>query len=198
VVNGCEGERLTATELKRRFARNLDMLINLIGLSRKDAAHGIGIAHKLVLRLVSAEISRTDERNIENLTRIATYFALPGVDDLWDANLLRRLLAPHGNSGFVAKFRPRLLAERERRMAEDHALKHNDLAHLNRALGFDEASPPLTGPYADKVRAILASPQASQFRRLIDDYFQLATRLVESPVEGRGKEESRRAVPASR
>ncbi len=178
VVNDREGERLTATELKQRFARNFDMLLSLVGLNRKEAAQEIGLAHKFVLRLVSAGISRTDQRNLENLRRIASYFALPGVDCLWNANLLRQLLATEGSSDFVERFRPRLLAERERRLAEERALGHDEQALLSRALGFGDAPLPLTGPYADKVRAILASSQAQQFRRLIDDYFQLATRLA--------------------
>ncbi len=76
-----QDERLTTDEKKSRFARNFDRLINLIGMSRKAIADEIGIAHKLVLRLVSTGVSRTDERNIEGLTKIAAFFALPSVDD---------------------------------------------------------------------------------------------------------------------
>ncbi len=151
-------------------------------MSRKGVADEIGIMHKLVLRLVSAGVSRTDDRNVESLTRIATYFALPNVDDFWRADLLLRLLSAK-DGGFVEKFRPRLLAERERRLAEERARSHDELALLSRALGFEAAPPMLTGPWAEKVAAILASPKAEQFKRLIDDYHQLA--LVTSSVEGR-------------
>jgi hypothetical protein len=175
-------ERLTPEERKRRFATNLDMLIRLVGLSRVEAAHEIGLKHKLVLRLVSAGVSRSDDRNRDSLTRIAVYFALPSVDDLWRADLLRLVLSADPDNGFVEKFRPRLLAERERRVAEERALGQDELTLLSRALGFDSAAPALTGPIAAKIVMILASPKGEQFRRLIDDYHQLA--LVTGSVEG--------------
>src|ERR1019366_6553473 len=58
-------ERLTPQELKKRFASNLD--------------RPIGIPYKLMQRLASAGVSRTDERNVESLTRIKDYFTLLGV-----------------------------------------------------------------------------------------------------------------------
>lgn len=177
-----EEDRLTTDERKRRFARNLDRLIGLVGLSRKAVAEEIGITHKLVLRLVSTGVSRTDDRNVESLTRIAAYFALPSVNDLWRAGLLRRLLSAK-DGGFIERFRPRLLAERERRLAAIQMGGEDELALLSRALGFENAVPPLTGPWADKVAAILASPKAGQFKQLIDDYFQIA--LVTGSGEGR-------------
>jgi hypothetical protein len=86
-----------------------------------------------------------------------------------------------GQSGFIDKFRPRLLAERERRLAEERTRSPDELAPLNRALGFESTAQPLTGPWADKVAAILASPKGEQFKRVIDDYYQLA--LVAGSVE---------------
>ena len=166
-------DRLATKERKRLFAENLDMLIGLVGMNRKEAADAIGIAHKLVRRLVSAGVGRKDARNIESLTRIVAYFVLPSIDDLWRADLLRRLLSTNEGHGFVEKFRPRLLVERERRLAEEQARSHEELGLLSRALGF-ETAPPLTGPYADKVAQILASAKAEQFKRMIDDYFELA------------------------
>ena len=169
-----QDERLTPDERKRRFARNLDRLIGLVGLSRVDAAHEIGVRHKLVLRLVNAGVSRTDDRNTENLTRIAAYFALPSVTDLWSVDLLQLVLSADRSSGFVEKFRPRLLAEREKRLAEARARSHEELALLSRALGFDSEPPSLTGPIAEKIIAILASPKGEQFKRVVEDYFELA------------------------
>ena len=168
-----EGERLTTEERKRRFARNLDSLIGLLGMSRREVADEIGIPHKLVLRLVSTGVSRTDSRNVESLRRIASYFGVASVDDLWRADLLLRLLSTK-EGGFVEKFRPRLLAERERQLAEEGSRTPDELALLSRALGFESAPPTLIGPWAAKVAAILASPKAAQFKRLIDDYYQLA------------------------
>ena len=171
-----QGERLTPEERKRRFANNLDMLVRLVGLSRKGTADEIGIAHKLVLRLVSAGISRRHERNFESLTKIAAYFALTSVDDLWRADLLQLVLPADGGRGFVEKFRDRLLAERQRRLAVERVPGHDELALLSRALGYEVITPTLTGDLAEKIAAILASPKAEQFRRVIDDYHELAIR----------------------
>src|SRR5947209_1770732 len=70
-------ERLTTEELKSRFATNLDRLIGLLGITRKQAASDIGITYKLVRRLVSAGVSRADERSKDDVAKIAAFFALP-------------------------------------------------------------------------------------------------------------------------
>jgi hypothetical protein len=164
-------ERLTAEERKRLFASNLDRLIRLVGMNRKEVADEIGITHILVLRLVSAGISRVDPRNIKTLTKIASFFALPSVDDFWRVDLVRRLLSPTEGDSFVKRFRPRLLAERERRLVEAQRHSEDELALLSLALGFQDVRTTLTGPLAEKIDAILASGKAEQFKRLIDDYF---------------------------
>jgi len=47
-------------------------------------------------------------------------------------------------------------------------------------------------PYAEKVAVILASPKADTFKRLIEDYYELATRdTTDLPAASR---ESRRAA----
>lgn len=182
-------ERLTAEELKERFAANLDRLIGLVGLTRKDAAREVGIPYKLMRRLVSAGVSRPDERSAENLNRLAAYFALPDVDHFWKGDLLVRLLTTDAGRAFVEKFKDRLLAEREKRLAGARVVGHEELALLGRALGVEDADvPPLTGPYAEKVAVILASAKADTFRRVIDDYYELVRRLASDPDERRGGE----------
>ncbi len=189
VVTSEEGEseeRLTLTELKKRFAGNLDSLLKIIGLNRKQAAREIGVAEKLMRRLASAGVSFVEERNAENLSMIADYFALPGVDHLWRVNLVRRLLTTEDGEGFVEKFRNRLLAERERRLAAARVVGEEEMTLVGRALGVEDAEqPPLIGPNADKVAAILASPKADTFQRVIDDYYELVRRHVSDPDEDR-------------
>jgi hypothetical protein len=180
---GHEAERLTPEEKKRLFARNLDRLLRLAGLSRKAAAEEIGVDYKVLRRFVSEGVGKIVRPNQAILTRIAAYFVLPGVEDLWRTDLLARLLCSEEGQGFVEKFRPRLMAERERRLAEEGSSSHDELALLSRALGFERAAPPLTGPWADKVAAILASPKAEHFKRLIDDYHQFA--LASGSAKGR-------------
>jgi transcriptional regulator with XRE-family HTH domain len=169
-----EEQRVGTEERRRLFARNLDRLIALVGMTRREVADQAGIAHKLVLRLVSSGVSKTDPRNVESLRRIAAFFALPGVSDFWRSDLLRRLLSTDEKGGFIAKFRNRLLAERERRLAEERAASQEELVLLSRALGLEAPAPALHGPLAQKVAAILASPRAEQFRLLVNDYHELA------------------------
>lgn len=167
-----EGARLTTEERKKLFARNLDRLISIVGMSRKEIADEIGIQHKLVLRLVSDGVSRLDERSMDDLNMIGNYFALPSIEAFWNTDLLGMVLV--SGSDFVKKFQNRLQKEREKRLANEPARGLDELTLLSRALGFESASPPLTGHWADKVRVILASPKAEQFKRLINDYHELA------------------------
>lgn len=179
-----EAERLTTEEKKRLFARNLDRLLGLTGLSRIAAAEEIGVDYKVLRRFVSDGVGKIVRPNEAILTRIAAYFVLPSVEDLWRLDLLPRLLATEDGQGFVEKFRSRLVAERERRLAEERAERHDELALLSRALGCDSGVQPFTGPWADKVRAILASPKGKQFKRVINDYHQLALTSGASGIAG--------------
>lgn len=170
-------EPLDADERRERFATNLDRLIGIVGLSRKDAARETGIPYKLMRRLVSAGVAVVGARNQEALKSIASYFALPSANHLWRNDLFRRMLTTDEGSGFVEKFRQRLLAEHERRVAGARVIGHEELLLLGRALGVEGADlSPLTGPYADKVTAILASAKADTFKRIIDDYHEIVLR----------------------
>lgn len=180
---GHEAERLTSQEKKRLFAQNLDRLLGLAGLSRKAAAEEMGVDYKVLRRFVSEGVGKVVRPNESILTRIAAYFVLPSVEDLWRSDLLPLLLATDAGHEFVEKFRPRLVAERERRLAKERDRSHDELTLLNRALGFQSAAQPFTGPWAEKMRAILASQKAEQFKRLINDYHQLVLRT--DAAEGR-------------
>ena len=130
-------DQLTTEEWRQRFAKNLDDLLRLTGLSRKDAAKAIGIPYTLMRRLVSAGVSRTDERGKDDLMRIADFFTLVDVSRLWRGDLRRLLLDPHEGQAFIQKFRRALRTEWERQSAESHLPKFDELAFLSRALGFD-------------------------------------------------------------
>ncbi len=183
-------DRLTPQELKQRFASNLDRLIGILGQTRKQASQEIGIPYKLVRRLASAGVSCTDERNIASLTRIVRHFALPGVEHLWRDDLLRLLLTTGEGAGFVKKFRDLLVAERERRLAAARVVGQEEVVLVGRALGVadEPPPPPLIGPNADKAAAILASPKADTFQRLIDDYYELVRQAAKSRADDRGDE----------
>jgi hypothetical protein len=188
-------ERLTPQELKKRFANNLDRLLGIVGLSRKDAAREVGIPYKLMRRLASAGVSFAEERNAESLSKIADFFTLPSVDDLWTANLVQRLLTTGEGSRFVKKFRDRLLDERERRVAAARVVGHDEVMLVGRALGVEDANvTPLSGADAEMVAAILASPKADTFRRVIGDYYELINRPAgDSDEERTAKKSAARA-----
>jgi hypothetical protein len=171
---------------KQTFAKNIDGLLNLLGLSRKDAAEQIGVTYKLIRRLVSAGISRPDDRNRDNLLAITRFFALPSIQHLWHENLVDDLLAQEEGLPFVEKFRPQLLRSREDQMAKLIDVDDKRLERLHRALGFTIAMglPIAMRPDAagagplEKVKAILASDEAlvQHFPKVIEAYYQLATR----------------------
>ncbi len=88
---------------------------------------------------------------------------------------------------FVNKFRHRLLAERERRVAAARAFDREEVRLVGRALGVEEPGPvALTGPEAERVAAILASPRAGTFRRLVNDYYELIGRGTGDPDRRHG------------
>ncbi len=76
-------ERLSPEQRKRMFAKNLDALLEVTGMQRKEAAEQIGLPYKLIRRLVSSGVSRVDARNEDNLEKIVAYFGLSGPDELW-------------------------------------------------------------------------------------------------------------------
>jgi hypothetical protein len=193
VVGGGNGgeERLTPPELKKRFATNLDALLGITGLSRKDAATEVGIEYKLMRRLVSAGVSFVEDRNRDTIDRLRTFFALPGNNYLWRAGLVRFLLTSLKGRPFIDKLRHRLLAERERRLAAARAVDHEEVALVGKALGVGDADPPpLRDPLAEKVAAILASDKAGTFRRIINDYYQLVKRHDPETQVGSGEGEA--------
>lgn len=160
-------------ELKQRFASNLDRLLGIVGLTRRDAAVEIGISYPLLKRLVTAGVSRPDPRNRQSMSRMVNFFRIENVDDLWRTDLISRLLT---DEAFVTMFRERMLVVRERRLVEMGPVRREELVFLNRALGFKEPpAAPLIGPSAEKVAAIIASPKGETFQRVIDDYYAMVT-----------------------
>lgn len=97
---------LTAEERKQVFIRNLNQLLDVLGVNRKAAAEAIQIPYRWVRRVVTSGISRPDERNQEALERLVSYFALPGIEALWTPNLVAALIASEQGRPFVEKFGP--------------------------------------------------------------------------------------------
>ncbi len=162
------------SERKQQFACNLDQLLKLVGLSRKEAAEEMDLQYKLIRRLVSAGVSRSDDRNKESLDKIVRYFALTGVSDLWIANLIPWLLGSDEGMGFVSKFRSRLASHREEQLHTAGQIDQEQLRLLGEALGLEAVSvESVVSSYLAKARTILSSDKADQFKQLIDDYHEL-------------------------
>jgi len=78
----------------RRLSQNLDRLLALKGLGRKEAAEAIGVPYKWLRRAVSQGLGRPDQRNAPHLQRVTTFFGLRRIDDLWRPSLVELRLAP--------------------------------------------------------------------------------------------------------
>lgn len=168
-------EGLPPKELKKRLANNLDSLLRVLGLSRKDAAAEIGISYPLMRRLATAGVSRLDDLNREALSSVANYFCV-SIDLLWIADLRRWLLTPGNPTKFAEKFRDRLIAEQQRRQSALGPAEKEDLALIGQAFGGEPAPLTLPAEVTGKVLVILNSGKGRQFRNLIEDYFEFVTR----------------------
>ena len=162
-------ERLAPSERKRIFAHNFDQLIRIVGLKRNEAAEQIGIPYPLIRRLASAGVSRLDARNEENILKIVEFFVLRDHYELWQPTLLSWLLNPEYDTRFFDRFRDNLA-----RVLYQKTPNAQKIDQLSRTLisGILGSEPSSTGYWA-KVEAIMASPKAEQFERLIDDYHEL-------------------------
>jgi DNA adenine methylase len=77
----------------RRLAQNLDRLLALNGLGRKEAAEAIGVPYKWLRRAVSQGLARPDQRNAARLESVTAFFGLRRIDDLWQPSLVELRLA---------------------------------------------------------------------------------------------------------
>ena len=169
-------ERLTTSEMKSRFARNLDRLLGIVGLSRKEAADETGIDYRVIRRLVSDGISRIDERGEPDLQRLIKFFHLKNETDLWAFDLLPKLLTTEYGTTFVQRFRSRLEGTLSQRLVEASNPEYDEVAMLRIALG--HSRPTKNGNMEAenrKIAVILSSDKAEHFRNLIDDYFDFVT-----------------------
>jgi len=77
----------------RRLSQNLDRLLALKRLGRKEAAEAIGVPYTWLRRAVSQGLAKPDQRNAAHLQRVATFFGLRRIDDLWRPSLVELRLA---------------------------------------------------------------------------------------------------------
>lgn len=71
------------------FARNLDRLTVMNGLSRKEAAEKVGADYLWYRRAVTDGLSRISKRTRPILEKIVEVFGLTTVDDLWERDLIQ-------------------------------------------------------------------------------------------------------------
>ncbi len=76
------------------LAQNLDRLLALKGLGRKEAAEAIGVPYKWLRKAVSQGLARPDRRNTDRLQQVAAFFGLTKFEDLWRPSLVQLRLAP--------------------------------------------------------------------------------------------------------
>ena len=95
---------LSTAKRKRIFSCNLGQLLDVLGVNRKTASEQIQVSYRWIRRMVSAGISRPDKRNLDNLERVASHFALPNIRFLWRPDLVAELIASEDARTFVEKF----------------------------------------------------------------------------------------------
>jgi DNA adenine methylase len=76
------------------LAQNLDRLLALKGLGRKEAAEAIGVPYKWLRKAVSQGLARPNQRNADHLQKVTAFFGLTRIEDLWRPSLVELRLAP--------------------------------------------------------------------------------------------------------
>lgn len=157
-----------------RFAENLDGLLGVVGFGRKEAAERIGIDYRFVRRLVSAGVSRPDERTYQNLRKIKDFFGLPTMADLWRADLVPWLLTAKEGHPFVSRFREEL-DDQLRRLRELHPESEVErIRLLEEALGqVTTVKLQRRGWEHELLAALLNSENADTVRTILRDYGKL-------------------------
>jgi hypothetical protein len=129
-----------AERRKKRFAANLQQLVEAAGLNLKQAAEEIGVPYPWVRRTATAGVARSDEKNRTTLERLAAYFALPSIDHLWHNQLVIQLLASPEGEEFVSRFHGSLTAIHAADTAKLESVDRRRLAALKEALKIKEVS----------------------------------------------------------
>lgn len=164
-----------AAENKKIFASNLDWLLRVTGLSRKQASKAIGVDYQVLRRLVTAGVSRPDKRNEEVLDRIRKYFQLNSTAELWLESLGQTLLSEEDTGArFVKKFRDRLVQH----FSNASAFTLTEGEWLTESLGQPKKETTKQDKsqraLMRKVEFILSSSIGSRFEAVVRDYYTLA------------------------
>jgi hypothetical protein len=69
------------------FAGNLRNLISQSGLTEDEAWEVIGVERRWLRRVMKSGLRRIDRRSHQHLKRVAHYFGLKRLEDLWEADL---------------------------------------------------------------------------------------------------------------
>jgi len=83
-------EKATEQEWNDRqvFARNLDNLIQMKGLTLKNTADKIGADYQWIRRIVTRGMVRITEENRPYLKKLARLFEVSRIEDLWNPDLI--------------------------------------------------------------------------------------------------------------
>lgn len=162
---------MTPSKLKKQFAKNFDFLLKITCLSRKQAAEEMDISYKLVRRLASAGVSRIDNRNKENLSKIASFFSIQ-IEDFWIENFVELILRSDRGKHFVSRFHEELKCYQNKQSGKIEEIDQFQLQLVSDALANEVQSD--DEMVLNQVRVILKSDRAEQFKCLINDYCELA------------------------
>ena len=88
------------TQARRHvFARNLDLLLRLLGRTRKQAADEAGVPYQWLRERATAGLERAGAWNVNHLRRLARWLGLNDYRALWENELIRWAVNPAHRSG---------------------------------------------------------------------------------------------------
>ena len=175
---------LTPEQRKDTFVCNLRQLLDLIGGSRKIAAYQMDVSYRWLRRMVSAGVSRPDERSRTSLQKLAAYFALPNIDALWKPNLVASLIDSEDGKPFVERFGANVARLVNEQMTQSGTTDQS-LVNIWRSVHSEQGQEQAMR-YEDKLDALVATERHDALKELDAELKQLdaiCKRLVEEAYE---------------
>ncbi|WDI43705.1 hypothetical protein [Bremerella sp. P1] len=172
---------------RQTFMQNLNQLLEVARMNRKESAETIGVPYKWLRRMVSTGLVRSDERNLADLQKVTTFFAVPELDDLWRPHLVCWLVESDSGEAFWDKFEKNLFSiwselEQALRAIDQQLLRTlrwhcRERSVSDDAIAFHPSSDVVSDE--EKVQQILASDKADHFKDFINVYYEAITSSIE-------------------
>jgi len=168
---------------RQTFVKNVNQLLEVARLKRKEAAEAVGVPYKWLRRMVTTGLLRSDERNLKDLQKLAAYFSVPDVEHLWRPDLVCWLLESDAGKAFWSQFTKNIYTlwsdlENAFRAIDLELLRClrwqcRERSVSDDAIAFHPASDVVS--HEEKVEQILASSRSDHFKEVINVFFDAVT-----------------------